>query len=364
MLVREIKDHVFETATYTSIDYNWAEKKFEERFIGVGGCTAVWTKTQTGEIIIGRNMDLTISNKPAYIVTTVVPGKYPTTGIAYTFADGPDYEDVRANGIDDEFAGILPFLCTDVVNAAGLYIEINMRSSEYYPDGSSKFACTHTNENASHRICACVLQQYVGQNCATVEEAVEYIKNDLDLYTPKNSEIAWNFCFMLADSSGKHGILEIAENKVVWLEGESAQANFYLTKDFADKEEYRCGLDRCAQVRKGVNSVTSNEDMLELMKSVTYGQVYTPNPQYDVRTEYAGIEPDWTANFVLDEANRELVQKRINKNINIVQSSTRQELMDIKKYWETTYTTVTNLTQRKMIVRFFEDDNRIVELTI
>lgn len=360
MKLNKLADYIFETEAYTELDYEFAEKGFESKFDGwaaiKGGCSCVVKQTAAGDVVVGRNMDLTISNKPAYVVRTNCPGKHQTVGVAYTYFDGPDYEEVLRDGVSDSFAKLIPFLCCDIMNDAGLYIEINMRNGEKNADGSSKFGCSGTNPGA-HRLGAMNLVRYVGDNCASIDEAIEYV-NSFDLYTPSD-KLPWNFTFMIAEKSGRFGLLEIADNKVSWLEGQKGQTNFYLTKEFNDKEELKCGLGRYDMLMNGLGSVDNEDDMFELIDKATYFRVYRENPTYDVRTEYVDIEPGWTTEYVLADENKDVVQARVKRNVDRLSKMTRQEIQDECKYWESIFTVVANCSSRELRVRFFEDNERI-----
>lgn len=367
MKIKKIDDYIFELDTYKEIDYDIVCQDFDERikkWSQGGGCSCIVKTTDTGETIVGRNMDLTISNKPAYIVRTDCPGKHKTVGISYSHMSGPNYKEVLENGISDEHYRMLPFLCCDIMNENGFYIEINMRSGEENPDGSSKFGCTSTKSGAKYRICSINLPRFLAENCADVDEAVRYAKNEVDMYTPNIPVLNWNFCFILADKSGKYGLLEIANNKVSWLPGEKAQTNYYKTPEFACVEDLKCGLGRHELLESEIDKVQNNEDMFELMKKVSYSQVYKNNPKYNVLSEYVGVEPNWTIDYIMDEKNKQEIQNRVDDNINKFAKMTRQELQDESKYWESIFTVATNCNLKTLLVRFFEDDNKVIKLEI
>ena len=232
-----------------------------------------------------------------------------------------------------------------------------MRTGEFDCNGTPVFGCSGTNPGAPYRVCSMILPRYLAEHCANVEEVIESVNDYLDIYTDTLKGFSWNFCFMISDSSGKFGLLEIAKNKVSWLPGQQAQANFYITKLFADEEKYKCGIARYHEVMNGINAVQSNEEMFNLIDRVTYLQVYQKSPKFDPFSEYIGIEDEWTTDFVFDSKNKEIVQARINKNIEIVQNSTEQELKDMNKYWESVFTVVANCNKKEIFVRFFEKDN-------
>ena len=66
-----IFDNVLDAGTYKKVDYNTANKFNEKLYDNWGGCTAI-AKNIGDNTIIGRNMDLTVSDKSAYIFKTNV----------------------------------------------------------------------------------------------------------------------------------------------------------------------------------------------------------------------------------------------------------------------------------------------------
>lgn len=357
--------YVIELETYTELDYEAAERYLSKKFDTWrgGGCSCIVKTNDKGDTIVGRNMDLTISNKPAYVVRTKCKGAYETVGLAYSYFSGPNYEDVLRDGISEEYRKIIPFLCCDVMNSEGLYVEINMRTGEQNEDGSSKFGCTGTNPGA-RRINAMNLSRYIAENCANVRDAVEYVRNDLDLYTPNLNVMDWNFCFMIADRTGDYGLIEIAKNKVSFLPGQQAQCNFYVTPELHEIEDYKAGLGRYDLLMSGIDDVQTEAELFELINKVKYSLLYQGQPKFDIRSELVGSKPGWTDKFILDDANADAVSAEIARIGGDFRSFTRQELQDAVKYWESIFTVVANCNERSLKVRFFEDDERRKTLAI
>ncbi len=365
MKFKKLADYVFETDVYTELNYDLAENRLSDQFDKwqefEGGCSCAIKTLDNGQTIAGRNMDLTISNKPAYVVRTACPGKNATVALSYFYMEGPDYEEVLENGVPDGFAEMLPFLCEDVMNDQGLYVETNMRSGEELEDGRSEYGCTGTNPG-KHRVCSTVLPIYIAENCANVSEALEYV-DTLDIYTP-SEKLPWNFTFIMGDESGHYGLLEIAQNKVSWLEGQQMQTNFYITPEFAETEDLKCGVGRYAVLEAGIDDVQSEEEMFDLVDQVTYFQIYRPNPRFDVRSEEVGIRPHWDTAYLLDDKNADEIYTKIQQDIEKIGKLSRKELQDACKYWESIFTVVANCNNRTLRVRFFEDNNRVMLLGV
>lgn len=350
--IKMIFDNVLDAGTYKKVDYNVASEFNKKLYDNWGGCTAI-AKNIGDNTIIGRNMDLTVSDKSAYVFKTNIKGKYKTLNLAYTYRDyAPDYADA-INGLEDKFYNILPFISDDVLNEKGLYIEVNMRNGE-----EDKFSCSGTNPDSNEKVYMFSLPIYIGLNCSTVEEALEYVKS-LNIYSKKGY---WNYAFMIADSTGRHGILEFAQNKILWNEGENAQANFYINEEMSKINELKAGVGRYNYVKEHIDEVNNKEDMFNLMDKVKYSGTYVNNPNFDVRSEFVGVKENWTYDYVMDEANQNEINEYLNKIRQFIETATREDKKKMEA-WESSFTEVIDIKERTIKVRFFEDENKIYTLS-
>lgn len=357
MSAERVFDYVMETGIYTELDYIFAEKYFSSQSNSTAGmCSAIATIAGDGDMIVGRNMDLTVSNKPAYIVRTKVKDSYETIGLTYYAGFGPDYQDALENGISADDYRLLPFFSTDVLNSEGLYIETNMRYGEYDTEGNSKFVCTGTNPDSDTHVYALSLCRYIAEHCATVDEALEYVKT-LDINTTGLSEVDWPLCYLMADASGHYGVLEMAYNKLSWLDGQQAQTNFYLTDEFAENQLMKCGTGRYDMLMKGIGKVQDEEDMFHLIDSVSYGKVYLADDcPFDPRSEYVDTYEGWTYDYVMSEENQEEVMGLIREDGAEFYSMTPQEQRDDGNIWISVFSNIVNCNEKTLQVRFFEND--------
>ena len=361
--VEKIYEYVFDAGTYDELDYEFAEEYFKQHYDNYGGgCTAVAKVNKNNETIIGRNMDLNISNKAAYVFRTDVEGCYKTVNLMYTFRDyAPDYSDVLENGLDEEFSKIMPFLADDVLNEKGLYVEVNMRYGEFWPTGEPKFSCSGTNPSSDEKVYMFTLARYIGEHCATVKEALEYVKS-LNVYSQNGY---WNYCFLIADESGDYGVLEFGLNEVIWNDHQQAQANFYIDPNLQSIEELKAGVGRYNKVMEGIDAVESEEDMFKLIDSVTYFQFYDPeNCQFDYRSENVGALAFSTYDVCMDDEYKPFIDEAMSQMSNTVKSLDRQQLRNANEYWESAFTEVINCNKRTLFVRFYEDDNLTLNLTV
>ena len=366
--LKEIHERVFDVGTYTKLDEDFADNYFKDTYDQWkrdGLCTAVCKVTDDGTMLVGRNMDLTICNKAAYVLRTNVIGHYKTVGLAFTFRSvSPDYKDVIENGITPKFYKVLPFLCDDVLNEKGLYIEVNMRNGETWPTGETKFGIDGTNPKSNKRVYLFELSRYIGENCATVNEAIEYVKT-LDIYSMFGHEIhSDNYCFMIADATGHYGVMEFASNRIIWHEGQQAQANFYLDKDLFAIQTLKAGVGRYNTVMEGIKDVKTKEDMFNLMDKVSYFQTYFPDKcQFDNRSEFTGFVPYWTYDYLMNEINEEDFKSMVRYAQKYLESVSIEELRNLNEFWQSIFTEVVDCNQRTLFVRFYEDNSKTLTLS-
>ena len=407
---------IFEV-NYETVDYDAGDKFWKDNNDNWddGGCTAVSKEISNGHRIVGRNMDLNIAKKAAYVVRTEkTEEEYRTIGLAYTFRDyAPYYEEVREKGISEEFKKILPFLCDDVMNDQGLHVEVNMRHGEVDFGGNDQFSLRGTNENGTRRVHMFELPRYIAAHCTTVKEAKEYIKT-LDIYS-KNGY--WNYAFLVSDSVEYDGakthasLLEFSAIGYlggVWndlvtsgsLEGEKevsavnwiddtpeslaaldyigigptnmgtdykinalAQANFYLNWWAYQRQDMKSGQGRFFTVQSLINEVDSTDEMYDLMRRISYSWFYQTYEEcatyhFDPRSENLGEFQGATYDFIFDPKCQDYIPALFDAYTQTVRDmKSREEKENDGTLWESTFTEVVDVTDRTIYVRFFENES-------
>lgn len=363
--VTQVFDYVYDPGVYTSLNEELGKAAIAKGFGNDGGkCTAVATTLPNGDTVVGRNLDFYITHNPAYIIRTKgVKGMYDTVGVSYVHQkEYPNNEYVKEKGVPKLVRELLPFSSTDVLNEKGFYMEVNMRYDEPDKNGKPLFASSGTNPKSKERVSVIMLTRYLASRCATVDEAVALAKK-LDIYSIQAPGMNWSLCMMMADATGNYGLLEIAQNKVSFLKKQPAQTNFYVTKAWNKQQHYQSGLGRYETVMNGVKDVKTEEDMLKLIKKVTYWQCNFPDIcQYDPRTELVQDNSKWSTDYILDPKNQEEVQAKMAEGAAKLRSMTREQVMDDGSYWESAFTHLINCNKRTMTIRFFEDDNKVITL--
>lgn len=408
--LKEIEEgsRIFEI-NYDKVDYDGGDKFWAENNDNWGGgCSAV-TKNIGGHRIVGRNMDLNLSHKAAYVVRTNENEKQiKTLGLAYTFRDySMDYSVVKEKGITDEFKTILPFMCDDVINNKGLHVEVNMRHAEVDFSGYDQFSLEGTNPG-KHRIHMFELPRYIAENCTTVAEAKILVNNELDIYSKSGY---WDYCFIISDSNEdgsvqhssllefsaigdlgliynslsaeqkREGIEEVKAvnwideediNKIDWLKtgptgnevsytmNALAQTNFYINWWAYERQDVKSGEGRFITIQKLINDVNSKEEMYDLMRRISYSYFYNEYDivdkyHFDPRSENLGEGQGLTYDFLFSDEYNPIIRELLDSAI------APQGQYDFEKkienhMWESTFTEVVDVTERNIEVRFFEDE--------
>lgn len=288
----DLGNYVIDVNEYNEVHQDLAIDYINNKYDGwQTSCTACATRNEKGEVIIGRNMDVNISQCPCYISHTTST-KYKTVGFTYSSLGKYKYEELLALGeIDEEYYNAIPFLASDVMNSEGLFIEANMREPEDYFDNSG------TNPGKP-RACTYMIPALVAQNCATVAEALELIQNDYDFYTMHNNSPVngWNYAFVIGDATGEYGLIEIAHNQVSYLSHCHGQGNYYQTPKWNAVQTKATGYGRFAVLDENLYTISTEQDALELMKKAMWKNEL-------LYTEYAYRDEKGLIHFVDDQGN-------------------------------------------------------------
>ncbi len=246
------------------------------------GCTAMAKRNSKGEVITGRNMDLDISQNPAYVFRTTC-GKYSNFCVSYSPGFYLPYSEVqKLDDIDPNIKDMLPLTACDCINEKGLYIEVNLREM------NEKVTCygLHSSHGEKYRddgipwselrACSTNAMQLVSQNCATVREAVEFLKNSYDWYTVspapgvKLAVTQNNMCFLVGDATGEYGVIEFAQDQVNFIPYQFGHANFYLTPRWNALDIVGAGEGRLQMVSEVITKPDTLEEMMDAMKPIMW----------------------------------------------------------------------------------------------
>lgn len=360
-------EQVFEVGgdTYTQYNYNAVDKYFEEYYNNVpAGCSATAKVTPDGKTIVGRNLDLTLSNRAVFVVKTQFENLFKTIGLCYSTDFSSNYNEVKKNGIKEDFKEKLPYMVEDCMNTEGLYAEVNMCYDEVDENTGKHFVCTGTNPLSDTRTCSLALPQILCSHCANIEQALAYAQT-LDIYSLNTPLYSWCLNMLLADASGRYGVLQIAENKLTWLEGQQTLTNFFPEQDLYNRQKFKMGIGRYQHIQQNIGNINNETDMLQLMKEVTYSRLYDKNnlnkAPYEMYSEFVNSYKDWTYEYVVNNSSK--VDSYWNDAVNTWASWSYATKKYYEMFWISIYRVAANCTDRSISVRFFEDDTHTYKIT-
>lgn len=265
----DLSNYVIDCDRHKHFDFSATQDYFKTRdhFMQAMGCSALATRANNGDVLIGRNLDLTCSQFPCYI-THVWSGKYDTLNFTYDelFEYGLIYEELlQAETIEDDYFNALPMLASDSMNSAGLYLEYNMRDYE------EQFICWGTNPDSPVRVGSYSIPFMVTSNCATVKEAIAYLKT-LDIYTQFDKTVAsgWNLCYMIGDATGDYGLIEIAQDEIKYLPQQHGQGNYYIYPEFNSISRGQSGYGRLQYGLERIDNIQNEFQMAALMEKIMW----------------------------------------------------------------------------------------------
>ncbi len=361
-------DGVIELPVITEIDYEAVLNKSRELF-GRFGCSGVGRVLDNGDMVVGRSFDLYYSNNPAYVIRTDVEGCYKTVGLAYNTFDGHTFEDVKENGVTyDELLTLLLFT-EDILNEKGLYIEADMRSEQ--PEWTGIVSSTGTNPEAEVSLSFPALVRYLGERCATVDEAVE-MAYSLNVYGMITEEYSWGGGYFIADSTGHYGVLELIDNKLVWSDYQNCQTNFYVNEEYREKAVIGDGIGRYNLLCSEIDKVESEEDMAALIRKVRYTQTLDPyNCLFDPCGENTGFGEEYesvggalTIEMCASEEYRDLLLQIMEEKGKTEREKSIQQRKDEGTQWLSVWQTIANCSKKTLTVTFFEDDSLTFKFSI
>lgn len=263
---------------YDTIEYDYAKAHIDDVDPSVGACSAIYSNG-----IVGRNFDWLYDYQAAFFVKTHnSQGRYAVSGIA-------GMKQLTIQKVDSrEYTNayrMLPFMLQDGRNEKGLFAEMNVVPSH---------GNTHTTPLVEKRetISALMLVRYILDYFGGVNDAVDYIKNYVEVTMPaKLTAIGYELHYLLADADGTCKVLEIVNNSIVTIDS-NISTNFllsgitiledgsvYTNKDVPTHlptsigvETYGSGLERWNILNSA--NVTDAEGMRDAIDSVKYSKAY------------------------------------------------------------------------------------------
>ena len=355
---RVLGDFVIDFPVLTKIDER-AGLAADEKQFGKLGCTTAVKRLPSGDTLVAHSMDSFYSMRPGYIFRTAVPGHLKTVGLDYDPYSGPDFVKAAQEGLSEKKLWPLLFATTDILNEKGLYVEFNMRPGEPEYFGIKK--SRGTKRGAAERMSILALVRYLGERAGSVEEAVS-LAQTVDVHGLSDGRVDWTGALTIADATGRYGVLELVDNRLVWNEGEAVQANYVVSPEYKNHALYGTGHGRADVMQKGLGSVASEAQMESLLRKVRFSQIVSPYTcPFDVRDEFTGDDSPGLRTFgltmkeALAEENRDYMGRLANQYAQSVGSQSLAQLKHEGVQWQSIFQVVANCNQQTMQVMFFEN---------
>jgi len=324
------------------------------------GCTGTAKRNSNGEVIFGRNMDVDVSQTPAFI-TCIKGGKHQALVFTYKGSNGYRYDQLAEMDKDADYLLSIPYTGTDAMNEAGLYIETNMREM----DSNYNLYCSGTNPGKT-RAQFLSLPALVATNCATVDEALEFINDSYDWFTPgfvlDGDSCIWNTAFLMGDATGNYGLVEIAKNHVYYTPYCQGQGNYYINPEIAQYAVNGSGYGRLAAALKGLPKCETEQEMMDNMKECMWKKEllnpgclgysdYLINVNDRRNTPEAEMQKGFEAKMAPSRPAAEAYFKGDEK-----------ALRDAGNVWTTSFNFGVNCAKRHLMLRLWERENVIVDI--
>lgn len=342
--VSKITDFLY-SIEYKKYDYSLAEEFFSKYVGNIGLCSSCRVNN-----LYGRNYDWLYDNTAEFVIKVSQSYKrHASIGVAAglktlsnLFVESGEYSDLY---------NILPFMTVDGINDAGVVCNINV-----VPNDLSNTVGTNKGKK---RINALSIVRYILDNADSASHAVKLLKN-IDIWVPKISK--YEYHYMIADSTNTYCI-EFIDNglKILDLSNDvKIMTNFNLwtshgvlhPETILDLSEHGSGFERYELLKNLINSVETENDLLNVMRQVNFTNLYknTTNPPW-----YSDLlDGALTNKSSVDDLKNQLI-----KVINAAKDMTRDG-----KFWQTVHTSIYNINDKSLTISCQENSSSIFKYNV
>lgn len=379
-VIKYVKDYLYET-WYSNIDYNYAEDYYYKE--GDTQIPPACSSIRKGNWF-GRNLDWTYSEGAEFIVHTPrYADRYSVVGVSGIVPKLTDHF-VKTGEYDDHYK-IIPFQLLDGINEYGLVASVNVVPTDKgqniaYPKYDSRIT-----------MCASMLIRYLLDHFKTAKEAVNYVRDYMTIYFPKN--IHGMHCethYLICDERSSY-IIEFDDNSTKIIDTGSTGTEFknasYMTNfmlcgvslnedgkvytPYSKDEDHDAqktnnitahgiGLERYNYIVDSIPTLNNYSDMHNLLYELRYTKAYPAgggispydNPDEFRFTEFVGSTGDPTVSSNLDEF-YPIIDVENEKFIN----RTRNKKSPFYGTWHTQHSSIYDIRQRKLYLNTQEDFN-------
>lgn len=333
----------------------------QDEKIAVPSCTATAKLNSKGEVIMGRNMDIDVSQMPCYI-QHLHGSKHDAVIFSYRGpSDKYRYDQMDEIDKDEQWVMSIASGVSDAMNDAGLYLETNIRErdTDYHMDCEGVFP-------GKKKVCFSMLATLVALNCSTVDEALEYIRNSYDWYGNETHLFAepyrLNICFMIGDATGNFGLIEFGDNQMHYLPYSPGQANYYMTPALAEYANSGSGFGRLSKALEGLPKCETEQDMMDnMLRNAWRGELLHPGSM-----GYSDME---TSLAVRRATPKDTLQARLEAQLAPIQPLAEQyykgnekPLRDNGTVWTSSFNFGVNCHTKHLRLRLWEREDCVIDL--
>lgn len=295
----------------------------------------------------GRNLDFFVSEASEFVVhTPAKDGRHACVGVS-RLLHMTDAE-IEA-GLTAEQLAILPWGMFDGINDEGLYCNMNVVPS-------SDAGIPHTSPNPGMPDINCIfLVRALLDNCANVDEAIEYVNNHNVIGMDRGG---FDLHFMIGDPE-KTVVLEYVDNKAVFVE-HNIMTNFYVSR-LPELTPHADGIERYDILMQNyAEGGESMQGMWNLMRRVRFSQAYDPE-----------VAPFWKSEFLTGDFNIDtpveeiLADEGVQKNVaDFKNFKLTGEYTPEMKLWFTVHSSVYDIANKALWVTIREDYEKHYEFSL
>ena len=208
------------------------------------GCSSFCAQSNDGDIIFGRNFDMSSDYSGSYLIVHTAPENgyesYSTVNLKFLGVTSPEKPTDTTSPLS-----LAPYVPLDGINSAGLAICVLQLN---FPE-------IHQNGAATDMTSTTIIRNVL-DNAATVEEAIE-IFNKCNINTD-----GYAYHYMVGDASGKSAVIEFVNNEMtVSYKTEDVQvcANTYVTEAGMDFYKDTNAADSLNRMNAIVSSVRASD---------------------------------------------------------------------------------------------------------
>lgn len=341
---KKINDYLY-SIRYGVIDYKFANGYFRKNYgkgLDLGRCSSV----RSG-MWYGRNLDWYYADQVSFVVRVPSTDKrYASVGVATTLPKMTK-EFVESGRYDDVWK-ILPFQVVDAINECGVTVNINVVPK--YDMGNT----TGTNPGKPE-LCMMMMPRYIVDNFSTAREACEYIRDNMNVYSPQTDLFMYELHCMVSDEK-ETLIMEFVDNKCVILEGQNVMTNFYLSGvdvesgkvDYRTVTPYGMGIERYEYGLSRVPESDSKEGMMETMDGLFCTRTYDRSENPFWLTDYTTQKYGLTVQKAYEEP--EAFNYVVDKTIEAFEHRTRDTKSPYYGTWHTTTCSIYDIENRHLWV--------------